>query len=70
MRNINKTLLVFKSIIYRIMVMLIQVGFTYLFTKNVKLSIRISVVWNLITMVLYYFYDYMFLSIFKIGERK
>jgi uncharacterized membrane protein len=50
--------------------MLIQVGFTYLFTKNVRLSIRISVIWNLITMVLYYFYDYMFLSIFKIGERK
>ncbi len=68
-RKIESKLLILKSIIYRVLIIGIQIGFTYFFIRDIKMSIHISLWWNLINAILYYIYDYGFLSLFKIGEK-
>ena len=69
-RKLNLKVLLIKTIVYRMIVLIIQIFFTYLFIKDFKKSISISLWWNGLNVIIYYVYDYGFLSIFKMGAEK
>lgn len=46
-----------KTIIYRILIILIQIGFTRLFVSDIVVCINISILWNLLNVLLYFLYE-------------
>lgn len=75
MRKLNKKILLVKSLFYRPLILIFQTGITYLYYKtrgseiNIgQAAIEISIIWNIINSITYYFYDVAFLSVFKAGE--
>ena len=66
LRKVKIGMLLWKTLIYRIIVTFTQIVVTYFFTKNMELSISLSIVWNIINTVEYFVLDYAFLRRFKI----
>ena len=67
-KKVKIGLLVWKSIFYRVLITGLQTVVTYLFTKNIALSISLSVVWNLINTLTYFIYDWVFSTNFEVRE--
>ncbi len=68
LRKVKLGVLLWKTIIYRIIVTLTQIVVTYLFTGNISLSVSLSIVWNIINTIEYFVLDYAFLRRVKIQE--
>lgn len=69
MRQINYKLILWKTLLYRLLIVGIQIMFTYGCTKNWNLSVRIGIYWNILNVTLYYIYDILFLSFKKVGRQ-
>ena len=70
MRKIDIKLLIIEGIIYRVMLIIIQTLFFWIITKEFKLALGTSLIWNGLNLGLYYVYHYFFLSLFKMGVKK
>ena len=68
LRRIKLGLLIKKSIAYRILVILTQILFMWILTKNIVFSIGASILWNIINTIEYFGFDYIFARMFKIGK--
>ncbi|KKL23541.1 hypothetical protein LCGC14_2424330 [marine sediment metagenome] len=69
MRKINLKLLIIEGAIYRVMLVVTQTLFFWIITKEFKLALGTSLIWNGINLGLYYVYHYLFLSFFKMGKN-
>ena len=71
-RKIKIKLLAVQGIIYRIIVILINALFFAIGAKEAMKrygALGASLIWNSINMTLYYLYHYIFLKLFKFGEK-
>ena len=72
LRKIKIKLLAVQGIIYRIIVILINALFFAIGAKEAMErygALGASLIWNSINMTLYYLYHYIFLKLFKFGEK-
>ena len=72
LRKIKIKLLAVQGIIYRIIVILINALFFAIGAKEAMErygALGASLIWNSINMTLYYLYHYVFLRLFKFGEK-
>ena len=70
MRKVKIRLLVWKAIVYRVLIVFLQISVTYLFTKDMRVSVNLSIIWNILNALTYFFYDLAFTSKFKIGKEE
>lgn len=66
-RKLKTKLLVWKAILYRLLISIFEVIVLYALTGNIMLSIGTSLILNIINIAFYFVYDYVFLQHFKIG---
>ncbi|UCD03739.1 MAG: DUF2061 domain-containing protein [Candidatus Woesearchaeota archaeon] len=65
-RKVKVGLLIWKSIVYRILIIGLQTIVTYFFIRDLKLSFGISVIWNIINAITYFLYDWVFSANFEV----
>jgi len=70
MRVINKKILILKTIIYRLLIIITQIIFTWLFLNDMRLAINMSILWNVLNMIQYYSFEYVFAKHWDVIERR
>jgi uncharacterized membrane protein len=70
MYKVDKSKLFIKALIYRVLIIGIQTVVTYFFIKDITQSFKISLIWNIINIVLYYIYDYLYLTYLGVRGKK
>ena len=66
-RKVNVKLLAISTITYRLFITAAEVFFLKILTGSWSLAIKGSIVWNILNVILYYIYHYLFAKFFKLG---
>ena len=69
-RPIKTKLLIYCTILYRLILVLLQTLFFWILTRDIKFALGSSLVWNVINTIYYFVYHYVFLKKFKIGTGR
>ena len=62
-------LLLYKALIYRVMIICIQTCFFWILTGEFKFAISTSLAWNSINMACYWIYHHSFAKVFSIRKE-
>ena len=66
-RKVNVKLLLISTITYRVFITAAEVMFLKFLTGSWHLAIKGSIIWNILNVILYYIYHYLFAKFFKLG---
>jgi len=69
MRKVNVKAILAKTAIYRLIVIFIQVGFTFAYVRDIGKCFEISIVWNIANMGLYFVYEYLFSKNYSVAVQ-
>lgn len=67
-RKINFELLIKSGLVYRVLIIFAQTLFLWATTRQLKVAISGSIVWNGVNLLIYYLYHYIFYRMYKLGE--
>ena len=66
-RKINTRLLAFNALTYRVFITTAEILFLKFITGSWNMAIKGGVIWNILNIILYYIYHYLFAKFFKLG---
>jgi len=67
MRKIKLRVLVLQGIVYRVFIIACNIVFFLVITGKFNFAIKISLLWSIVNLTIYYIYHYVFLKLFKMG---
>jgi len=67
-RKIRLSVLGIQGLLYRCFIILCNFLFFLLWTKEIGEAFKISIIWNIINICLYYMFHYLWAKLFKLGK--